>query len=137
MDLHERQQFDMLLELATERFAARLEEQQRGAEPALASLQTEAGRAACTQFVAAFFQDMLLDSADGAAFVLRALPKRPVAGHRESLASAERVDDLMQQLARAVFADLLANKTAEQLQRHAGYMGGGNPAVAANQGYSR
>lgn len=137
MDLHERQQFDMLLELATERFAARLEEQQRGAEPALASLQTDAGRTACAQFVSAFFQDMLLDSVDGGAFVLRALPKRSVVEHRESLASAERVDDLIQQVARAVFAELLARKASEQLQRHAGYMGGASPVAVSSEGGSR
>ena len=41
MDLHQRQQFDFLLQTATERFVARLEERFRDAEPALVKLRAE------------------------------------------------------------------------------------------------
>jgi len=133
MDLHERHQFDLLLELATERFAARLQERHRGPEPALAQLVADGGGADTEQFVAAFFQDMLLDSADGGAFVLQALAKRPVAGRLAALADAQRVEDLLLRLAQVVFSELLVKKTAEQLQRYAGYLGAGSAVGAGRE----
>lgn len=133
MDLHERHQFDLLLELATERFAARLQERHRGPEPALVRLAADGGGADTEQFVAAFFQDMLLDAADGGAFVLQALAKRPVAGRLAALADAQRVEDLLLQLAQSVFSELLVKKTTEHLQRLAGYLGAGSPAAAGRE----
>jgi hypothetical protein len=123
MDLHERQQFDFLLQTATERFVARLEERHRGPEAAAAALRADpaAAKAAVDEFVSAVTADFLLDNADGAAFVLRALPRRPIAAHRAAVAAAATVEDALGALARGLFAELLLAKAIEALDQHAGY----------------
>lgn len=120
MDLHQRQQFDFLLHTATERFVARLEERHRGAAAALAALKAAPDGAGVWlgDFVNAIFQDFLLDNADGAAFVLRSLPRRSLAAHREGIATAEDVEKLLVELAKCLFAELLQAKTAEALEHH-------------------
>ena len=99
----------------------------------MAQLATDGGGADTEQFVAAFFQDMLLDSADGGAFVLQALAKRPVAGRLAELADAQRVEDLLLRLAQSVFSELLVKRTTEQLQRLAGYLGAGSAVGAGRE----
>jgi hypothetical protein len=123
MDLHQRQQFDVLLQTATERFVARIEERHRGAERALEALRADptATTAALATFVAAIFHDFLLDDADGAAFVLRAVPRRSIAAHRAALADTATVEDLLAALARGLFAELLLTKALESLEQRAGY----------------
>ena len=119
MDLHQRQQFDFLLQTATERFATRLEERHRGAQAALALLEQDphAEGVALRAFVAAVFEDFLLTSADGACFVLRAVPQRKLS----STPAGSTVEGLLQGLAPAVFAELLLQKTIETLGQHAAY----------------
>lgn len=131
MDLHQRQQFDFLLQTATERFVARLEERHRGTAAALAALRGDptATTAAVSEFVAAVFADFLLDNPDGSAFVLRALPKRPIVAHRGSLAAAATVEDALASLARGLFAEILLLKTLEALEQHAGYQAVGPAAT--------
>jgi hypothetical protein len=123
MDLHQRQQFDFLLQTATERFVARLEERHRGTDAALAALRGDpaATTVAVNEFVAAIFADFLLDDADGAAFVLRSLPKRPIVAHRSTLAAAATVEEALATLARGLFAEILLLKTLEALEQNAGY----------------
>jgi hypothetical protein len=123
MDLHQRQQFDFLLQTATERFVARMEERYRGPQQALAALRGDPATTTATlaTFVAAIFRDFLLDDADGAAFVLRAVPRRSIAAHRAAVTDAATVEDLMATLARGLFAELLLMKTLESLEQHAGY----------------
>lgn len=117
MDLHERQQFDFLLQTAAERLVARLEERHRGPEPALARLRQDPGEVA--PFVEAVFADFLLDNADGACLVLRALARRPAGA-----AAAEpgaTVETLLVTTAKRLFADLLTTKAEELLEQHSGY----------------
>lgn len=123
MDLYQRQQFDFLLQTATERFVARLEERFRGAEPALAKLRgsPDGEGVWLGGFVDAIFEDFLLDNVDGGCFVLRALPKRSIEDYRAVLASAGTVEQGVGGLARGLFADLLLRKAVEALQRHAAY----------------
>lgn len=123
MDLHQRQQFDFLLQTATERFVARLEERHRGTDAALAALRSDpaATTAAVNEFVAAIFADFLLDDADGAAFVLRSLPKRSIVAHRTAVTSATTVEEALTTLARGLFAEILLLKTLEALEQNAGY----------------
>lgn len=123
MDLHQRQQFDFLLQTATERFVARLEERHRGTDAALAALRGDpaATTAAVNEFVAAIFADFLLDDADGAAFVLRSLPKRSIVAHRTAVNSASTVEEALTTLARGLFAEILLLKTLEALEQNAGY----------------
>jgi hypothetical protein len=123
MELHQRQQFDFLLQTATERFVARLEERHRGAEAALVKLRAAPDAAGVWrgEFVAAVFQDFLLDNADGAAFVLRALPKRSIEDHRAAVQAADTVEAVLLTLAAGLFGELLLTKSIEALEQHAGY----------------
>lgn len=99
----------------------RLEERHRGPEPALAALRADPTAAGLPEFVTAVFQDFLLDNADGAAFVLRSLPRRPVASHRAAFDAAGTVGEMLLLLASSLFAELLLAKTIEVLEQHAGY----------------
>jgi hypothetical protein len=123
MDLHQRQQFDHLLQTATERFVARIEERHRGAEAAIAKLKAapEGEGVWLGRFVDAIFQDFLLDNADGAAFVLRALPKRTIDGQRAALQNAATVEAALLALAKGLFGELLLRKSLEALEQHSGY----------------
>jgi hypothetical protein len=89
MDLHERQQFDFLLQIAVERFVERV--QQLGEQ-----------RAQVRPFTDAIFADFLLDNADGACFVLRALS-------RETEAT-------LIGMAKGAFSDLLQKKVEARWQ---------------------
>ena len=123
MDLHQRQQFDFLLQTATERFVTRLEERWRGAEPALAKLRaTPDGEGVWLgAFVDAIFQDFLLDNVDGGCFVLRSLPKRSIESQKSAVAVAGTVEQGVAVLARGLFAELLLQKSVEALEQHSGY----------------
>jgi hypothetical protein len=121
MDLYQRQQFDTLLQTATERFVARLEERHRGAEQALSQLASDTKDAWVAQFVEAVFEDFLLNSVDGACFVLRSLPRRPVEPHRGQIAAAGTVEELTLGLAKSLFSELLLRKTVESLEQHVRY----------------
>jgi hypothetical protein len=88
MDLHERLQFDFLLQVAVERYVERVENV--GAE-----------RAKLEPFVDAIFGDFLLNNADGACFVLRAL-----ALHEQKLIA----------MAKVAFVELMRSKTEESLE---------------------
>jgi hypothetical protein len=123
MDLHQRQQFDFLLQTATERFVARLEERWRGAEPALEKLRSSSDGEGVWLggFVDAIFQDFLLDNVDGSCFVLRSLPKRSVESQTATLSSAGTVEQGVSMLARGLFAELLLQKSVEILEQHSGY----------------
>jgi hypothetical protein len=118
MDLHERQQFDFLLYTAVDRFVTRLEQRKEGATHALAMLRGDATTAQVwiDEFVDAFFADFLLDNPAGACFVLQALSKRPAPAFPPA-----RVEIALVALAKRVFAGLLAEKTEETLEQHAGY----------------
>lgn len=117
MDLHERQQFDVLLQTAAERLVARLEERHRGPEPALVRLRGDPGAVAL--FVDAVFADFLLDDADGACFVLRALAGRPAGD--VAAEPGDTVATLLVATAKRLFAGLLTGKAEELLEQHSGY----------------
>jgi len=119
MDLHLRQQFDLLLQMATERLTERAAQRCAGAEPALEQLRTDPDGEGVWlgDFVDAFFEDALLDNTAGACFVLQALEKRPLAtGPIEG-----SVGDVVQALAKHSFRDLLTRKTADALSQQAAY----------------
>lgn len=126
MNPHERQQFDLFLALAVERFAERIEQRNGGPGPALERLRTapESEGVWLSDFVRALFTDFLLDDAAGACFVLQALERRPVEAlerRRVEPGAAETIGTLLGELARGAFASLLAAKTEEYLEQHAGY----------------
>ncbi len=118
MDLHERQQFDQLLQTAVERYAERLEQRNEGGEKALTRLRADpqAEGVWLNQFVDAFFQDSLLNNTDGAAFVLRALPKRTIAAP-----ATGSVEAMLRAMAASAFGALLQRKTEEELERRVSF----------------
>lgn len=118
MDLYAQQQFGFLLEVATERYVARLEERFRGPAAALARLKSdpESEGVWLSQFTDAIFEDFLLSNVAGACFVLQALARRSI-----QLSAESSVEDLLVQMAKRLFAELLHQRTVECLEQHAGY----------------
>lgn len=118
MDLYQRQQFDFFLMTATERYTLRLQERFRGPGPALEKLSqgAESPEIGLGDFVDAVFQDFLLDNPAGACFVLQALHRRAVPEIH-----AENVEQWLVQSAKALFTDLLLQKSIEVLQQQSTY----------------
>ncbi len=118
MDLHEKQQFDFLLNTAVERYVERLEQRNEGAENALRLLRKdpEAEGVWLSRFTAAVFDDFLLNNVDGACFVLRALAKRSAPALK-----AGKIESTLMVLAQRAFADLLCQKTGEALEQRTSF----------------
>lgn len=118
MDLHQRQQFDLLLQTAVERFAERLEQRNGGSLPALARLRAEPeGEGVWLgEFTRAVFADFLLDNAAGACFVLQALVKRQAPPSRGGT-----IESVLLDMALVAFSNLLRLRTEEALEQRAGY----------------
>ena len=118
MNLHERQQFDFLLQTATERYVARLEERFRGPETALARIQQDphGDGVWLDQFTHAVFEDFLLNNIAGACFVLQSLPRR-----RWIQVESGDVEQVLVAAALALFSELLLKKTIERLEQHSRY----------------
>ncbi len=98
MDLHERQQFDFLLQVAVERYVERLD-------------QVGPDRVKIGGFVDAIFNDFLLDNADGACFILRALVKQTAPAMAGS-----NVEQMLLAMAKTAFSDLMQRKIDESLE---------------------
>ena len=118
MDAYLRQQFDVLLLTAADRFAERVVQRCAGHGNALQQLHTDPQRpgAWLSEFVDAVFAESCLDDVAGACFVLQATPKRSVGIQREGT-----VTDVLLTLAKEVFAGLLLTKAIEALDRAEGY----------------
>jgi hypothetical protein len=114
MDLHLRQQFDLMLQDATGNFVERAIHRCGGPDVALARLREdpEAEGVWLGDFVDAFFADHLLDGTAGSCFVLEALERRAVPAD-----AGGPVSEVVGRLARAAFADVLATQSAQLLQR--------------------
>ncbi|MCX9192324.1 hypothetical protein C3Y87_13065 [Carbonactinospora thermoautotrophica] len=114
MDAYLRQQFDVLLLTAADRFAERIIQRCEGATNALQRLRADPQGEGVwlDEFVDAVFADFCLDDAAGAAFVLQALHKRQV-----TVEDTGTVSDVLVRLAKKVFADLLAAKVIEAMER--------------------
>jgi hypothetical protein len=127
MDLHERQQFDLLLELAVARYVERLEQRNEGAENALSRLRADphGKHVWLTEFVEAIFQDFLLNTPDGAAFVLRAMAKRTVFAPPSGT-----IESMLDGMARNAFGELLRQKTDEELERRISYLSTSTGSIA-------
>ena len=118
MELFAQQQFGFLLETATERYVARLEERFRGPDQALMRIKEdpESDGVWLTQFTDAIFEDFLLSNVGGACFVLQALARRHVKGGESGSVETVLID-----MAKQLFAELLLQKTIESLEQHSGY----------------
>lgn len=118
MEAYERQQFDLFLGAAIGQFVERIEQRCGGPVPALARLRSDPdGEGAWLgEFVATFCRDALVDNAAGACWILQNLSRRALPEGTETR-EARNVDDWLQQLARAVFRDLLRAKADEALEQ--------------------
>lgn len=114
MELFLRQQFELLLQDATGNFAERVVYRCGGPEAALALLQEDpdGDLVLRAQFVAAFFEENLLASPAGHAFVLEALERRTLPAD-----PGGPVADVLQRLAGAAFAEVLTAQAAQLIQR--------------------
>ena len=122
MDLHLRQQFDVLLGTAGEAFVERIVQRCAGQANALAALTRDRNAEGVwlDDFVDALFADQCLDNAEGAAWVLTALKARPMTAAREG-AGVATVEQVLVGQAKAVFADLLHAKVVEAMNRASVY----------------
>ena len=114
MDLHEKQQFDFLLNTAVERYVERLEQRNGGVGIALQRLRhnPESDGIWLSRFTQAIFDDFLLTNVEGACFILKALAKRSAPA-----IAAGKVEATLLNLAQHTFADLLRQKTEEALEQ--------------------
>jgi hypothetical protein len=114
VDAHLRQQFDVLLLTAADRFAERVVQRCAGTANALERLHADPGGEGVwlDAYVDAVFAEFCLDDVAGAAFVLQALHKRPVV-----VEDSGTVSDVLVRLAKQVFAERLAAKVTEALDR--------------------
>lgn len=114
MDAYLRQQFDVLLLTAADRFAERIVQRCQGHADALHRLKSDPQGEGVwlDDYVDAVFAESCLDDAAGAAFVLQALQRRQV-----TVEDSGTVAQVLVRTAKRAFAELLAAKTAEAMDR--------------------
>ena len=120
MEPYLRQQFDMLLHEAAGNYAERVSHRCGGTTVALERLRTdpEGDGVWLSEYVGTVFEEHLLDTTAGSCFVLEALERRTVPSD-----PGGAVADVLSRLARAAFAELLAQQTAQLLQRSLAFEG--------------
>ncbi|MDP2712124.1 MAG: hypothetical protein Q8O56_12985 [Solirubrobacteraceae bacterium] len=118
MDLHQQQQFELLLAQAAESFIERIVQRCAGQENALRALRDDrnADGVWLDDFVDAVFADWCLDNAEGAAFVLCALQRRPL-----TIDASGTVGELLVHAAKSAFGELLHGKVLESMSRASVY----------------
>lgn len=121
MEHYERQQFDFLLQTAVERYVERLEQRNQGPTRSLELLRgnREGEGIWMSQFVENIFDDFLLNSDGGAAFVLRALANRKTPALPSK--PGQTVEQFLITCAQAAFAELFLQKTIECLEQHSSF----------------
>lgn len=114
MEPYLRQQFDVLLFTAADRFVERIVQRCAGQDNALRQLRDDPQGAGVwlDDYVDAVFAEFCLDDVAGAAFVLQALHKRQI-----TVEDTGSVSDVLVRLAKSVFAQLLASKSIEAMER--------------------
>lgn len=117
MNLHEKQQFDFFLMTSAERFADRIVQRCAGSANALRQLKEDPQGEGIwiEEFVEALFEDFLLNNTAGACFILSALERRPV-----EISETGKVEEVLQKMARKVYAELLRIKIIESLEQSIG-----------------
>lgn len=118
MDLHERAQFDFLLNTAAERFAERLLQRTGGLPEALAALRADPNGDGVwlDEFVRAVLRDFLLDNPAGSCFVLQACERRTLSGLHGKEFDGRSVAEALSELAVHAFCDVLAAKVDQGLE---------------------
>jgi hypothetical protein len=112
--LHERAQFDFLLNTAAERFVERLVQRTGGLEEGLAALRADPNGEGVwlDEFVRAVLRDFLLDNTEGSCFVLQALADRKI----DSGLVGGTVSEALGSLAVSAFASVLALKVDQGIE---------------------
>jgi hypothetical protein len=118
MELHEKIYFDLLLNTAVERFTERIIQRKEGVKSALEALKDSPDGEGVwlSEFVEAFFEDMLLNNTAGAVYILEALEKRLV-----SEQAGGKVSEVLLRMAKQMFKELLRQKAQEALEQSAAY----------------
>jgi hypothetical protein len=113
MHLHERAQFDFLLNTAAERFVERLVQRTGGLEVGLAALRADPQGEGVwlDEFVRAVLRDFLLDNVEGACFVLGNCARRTLDGVHSGT-----VEQVLRELAVRAFADVLTVKVDQGIE---------------------
>lgn len=113
METFEKKLFEDVLNSAVSRLTERITQRCQGAEQASLALQhnPEGEGIWLSKFIENFFQDNLLDSTAGATFILQALERRKLSGQYQGT-----VGEIIQQMAREAFAELVRQKTLESLE---------------------
>jgi hypothetical protein len=109
-----RQQAERLLAIATDAFVERAVHRCGGPQPALERLRDDPNGDGLwvDAFTSAFLTEELLDNPDGAAFVLRAFPRRQV-----TASVTGTVSDVLLAQAHQVLSDLVVAKADQALQQ--------------------
>lgn len=118
MHLHERAQFDFLLNTAAERFVERLVQRTGGLEEGLAALRADRNGEGVwlDEFVRAVLRDFLLDNTEGYCFVLQALADRKVEDGVVFGTVGGTVTQALGALAVSAFAAVLALKVDQGIE---------------------
>jgi hypothetical protein len=113
MELHERAQFDFLLNTAAERFVERLVQRNGGLEEGLAALRADPQGEGVwlDEFVRAVIRDFLLDNVAGSSFVLGNCPTRKLEGVHSGT-----VEQVLGELAVRAFGDVLVVKVDQGIE---------------------
>lgn len=116
---YEKQYFNVLLHMATERFVERVIQRQEGAKKALQSLRKDPYGEGIwlDQFIDAFFEEFLLNNLDGYSFILQALANREYDVMKLTM-NETTVEKLLEIIARDVFEQLLLQKVEEALEQN-------------------
>ncbi|MFC5542923.1 hypothetical protein ACFPOH_14535 [Ureibacillus suwonensis] len=124
MNDYEKQYFNTLLQIATERFVERAVQRSEGVENALHLLRTDpyGNGVWLDKFVDAFFEEFLLDNPAGSCFILQALSKRRY-DPEQVLQQEVTVEAIVEKMAKGVFEELLKQKAEEVLEQHAAFEG--------------
>ena len=117
MELYQKQQFDFLLMTSAERFAERIVQRCEGQDNALARIRSHKNAEGIwlDEFVEALFEDFLLNNTAGAVFILSALERRNI-----DFSGNGKIEQVLQNMARQAFGDLLYLKTMESLEQSIG-----------------
>ncbi|GEL19898.1 hypothetical protein [Pseudonocardia asaccharolytica] len=112
MQPYQRHQFDVLMQIAADRFADRIVQRCHGRAAALNRLRSSPQGEGIwlDEYVNTLFTEFFLDDVAGSTFVLQALQKRLVT-------TEETVADVLRRLAKAAFAELLTARVVETLAR--------------------
>lgn len=124
MQDYEKQYFNTILQIATERFVERVVQRAEGGKEALVLLRTDphGNRVWLDKFVDAFFEEFLFDNPEGACFILQALSKRRYNLQRISKEQLT-IEEIVIQMAKEVFEELLKQKVEEVLEQNLAFGG--------------